>query len=755
MAINREKYIPKYVDEGLECIAQIEGLLFDIKDGVSVDDDLATLLRALHTLKGTSRMLEFKRIEELTHALESVFIAFKEQRIGLTANAVKLILAVLDLIKRGIGLVQHSKDDGIEIQEYVNQLNALAANEEFAIPKVETEILHEDVVASVGNAETALSSDKPEQSTREPNPAQTENPQSNVPGAAAKSNKDAKSESIRLPIEKIDGIIKSIASLQSLEIAAKTVSLDSAILNDIVRELSGKFKAERTWDPVLVANIRKLERISYRINSALKNYSIDAGNSIRSAYETVISLRTLPLSTILDGYSRYVYELSEELGKKTQLVIEGKENEIDKNIIDSLSEILLHMVRNAIDHGLETPEQRIAVGKSEAGKISIVCSRESGYMKIVISDDGKGIDHEKIRQKAVRDGFVTEAAAEALSKEELTNLIFQSGFSTSGKLSNVSGRGVGMDVVREGIETLKGSIIVDSVHGQGTDFTIMVPLSIAALMGFPVSSGGMKFIIPATFVDTILLAGRDEIITIIDRPEIKYNGRLIKLYYLSQVLRIKTDFATPADIVFIVIIRAYDDIAALAVDDITSMRSVILKTMPAFMETMPIFSGIVLNDDYEMVSVLHIPTVIKMAKRIKTIDLKKRNLEFEKLRKSILVVDDSRPTREIEKEILASEGYLVDTAADGAEALRAAKGKHYDLICTDINMPVMDGFTLIENIKKNEELSRIPVIVISSMANEEYQKRAAMLGAARFIVKSSFENNNLLEAVRDLIGGGI
>jgi len=735
MAIDREKYIPKYVDEGLECIAQTESLLFDIKDGISVDDDLATLMRALHTLKGTSRMLEFKRIEELTHALESVFIALKEQRIGLTANAVKLILAVLDLIKRGIGLVQHNKDDGIEIQEHVKQLNALAINEEFTVLVVETEISPKEVA-------TALSLDRPD--VQGSKPAQTE-----------KSNKDAKSESIRLPIEKIDGIIKSIASLQSLEIAAKTVSMDSAALNDIVREISVKFKANKTRDPFLVASFRKLERISYRINSALKNYSIDAGNSIRGAYDTVISLRTLPLSTILDGYPRYVYELSEELGKKAQVVIEGKENEVDKNIIESLSEILMHMVRNAIDHGLERPEQRIATGKNETGKISIACSRESGYMKIVISDDGQGIDHEKIRQKTVRDGFVTEAAAAALSKEELTNFIFQSGFSTSGKLSNVSGRGVGMDVVREGIEALKGSIIVDSVYGKGTDFTIMVPLSIAALMGFPVSSGGMRFIIPATFVDTILLAGRDEIITVVDRPEIKYNGRLIKLYYLSQVLRIKTDLDAPTDVIFVVIIRAYDDIAALVVDDIASMRSVILKTMPTFMETMPIFSGIVLNDDYEMVSVLHIPTVIKMAKRIKTIDLKKRNMEFEKLRKSILVVDDSKPTREIEKEILASEGYLVDTATDGAEALRAAKNKHYNLICTDINMPVMDGFTLIENIKKNEELSRIPVIVISSMANEEDQKRAAMLGASRYIVKNSFDNNNLLEAVKDLIGEGI
>ena len=169
-------------------------------------------------------------------------------------------------------------------------------------------------------------------------------------------------------------------------------------------------------------------------------------------------------------------------------------------------------------------------------------------------------------------------------------------------------------------------------------------------------------------------------------------------------------------------------------------------------ENMPVFSGIVLNEDYELVSVLHVPTIMKMAKRIKTIDIKTRNIEFESLRKSILVVDDSRPTREIESEILSSEGYMVDTAVDGAQAFKAARGKHYDLICTDLNMPVMDGFMLIENLRKNEELSGIPVIVISSIANEKEQERALALGASKYIVKNSFNNNNLLEAVNDLIG---
>jgi len=208
MAINKEKYIGKYIDEGLEIIALVEGLVFDIKDGISVDDDLATLMRALHTLKGTSRMLEFKRIEELTHALESVFTAIKEQRIGLTANAVKLILATLDLVKQGLGLVQHTKDDTIEIQEYVKKLNALAANEEYTLP--ETPTPKTDVPAGVVTPKTVEDTVAPDKHTgnaQSPQPVPAEN-SPDVSAPAGKPNKDAKSESIRLSIEKIDGIIK-------------------------------------------------------------------------------------------------------------------------------------------------------------------------------------------------------------------------------------------------------------------------------------------------------------------------------------------------------------------------------------------------------------------------------------------------------------------------------------------------------------------------------------------------------------------
>jgi chemotaxis protein histidine kinase CheA/ActR/RegA family two-component response regulator len=746
MAIDKSKYISKYIDEGIENTALVEGLIFDIKDGVSVEDDLATLLRALHTLKGTSRMLEFKRIEALSHSLESVFVAVREQRIGLSENALKLSLASIDLLRSGFRTIQQTQNDDIDIQEYLKNLSSLAANEDFTMPPRD-ELKQEQPVPVKISEESVKEDNQPKTESAGQSETLKKTP------APEKPHKDVKSDTIRLSLEKIDTIIKSIASLQYLEITAKAISNDTAVLLTMQRELAKIFKENKKNDPAfLAANFRKIERMNERIYTSLKNYAIDAGNNIRAAYDSVISLRTLPLSTIFDAYPRYVYQLSDELGKKVQLIIEGKENEIDKNIIESLSEVFMHMVRNAIDHGIETPAERIAAGKNENGKLSIVCSRESGNMKIIISDDGRGIDLEKIRQKAAREGFVSEAAASSLTKEELTNFIFHSGFSTAGKINNVSGRGVGMDVVRDSVEALKGSIVVDSVYGKGTVFTIIVPLSIAALMGFQITCSGMKFIIPASFVDNIHLVNREEIVTVVDRPEIKYSGRLIKLFYLSQILKIKEDSLSKADSVFVVIIRSYDETAALAIDNISSMKSVILKTMPSFLENMSVFSGIVLNEDYEMVSVLHIPTIIKMAKRIKSIDMKKRNVEFEKLRKAILIVDDSRPTREIESEILSSEGYLVDTAPDGAEALRVLKSKHYDLICTDLNMPVMDGFMLTENIRNNEEFSQIPVIVISSRDSQEDQKRAAMLGASRYIVKNSFNNHNLLEAVNELIG---
>jgi chemotaxis protein histidine kinase CheA len=762
MAIDRNKYIGKFVDEGLENIQAVETLLIEIQDGLSAEEDIAVLFRALHTLKGAARMLEFKRIESLSHALESVFTAFKEQRIGLSGRGVKLLMASLALLRAGLGKIRETKDDGIDVAPYEKELAAMAANEDFAV--IETELAEAKFAEFGAEREGAASARAEEASAADETGGESGDAGQVFPGADPPDGKEkkkeslrreaAKAESIRVPLEKIDAIIKKTASHRSLEIAAKSVAAEISAINGLIKDYSALLKSEKNNNRLLVKEFRKIERLQGRITQRAKNFAVDAAMHTQEVYDSVISLRMLPVSAVLDAYPRYVYDLSTELDKKIRLTVEGKENEIDKNIIEALQDVFLHLIRNAVDHGIERSEERKAAEKDETGHIAIRCTRESGSMKIVVSDDGRGIDHEQIRKTAVETGYVSKSAAASLTKEDLVGFIFQSGFTTTDRANAVSGRGVGMDVVRNTIERLKGSIIVDTAKGEGTAFTIIVPLSIAALMGFPCSAGGMKFIIPANFVDTILLVNTQDIITIVDRPEIKYQDRIIRLYYLEQALGIKN--AAPREdgsSIFVIIVHAYDDSIALAVDGVDSMKSVILKPVPSFMESMTVFSGIVLSEDYEMVSVLNMPEVIKMAKQIKGIDFKKRDFEYRKLRKAVLVVDDSLPTREIESEILRAEGYKVDTAADGDEALKAAKNNSYDLICTDLNMPRMDGFMLTENIKKNETLSSIPIVVISSQESEENRRRAAKLGASRFIVKTSFSNHNLLTAVRELIGG--
>ncbi|MCL2479145.1 MAG: ATP-binding protein, partial [Treponema sp.] len=482
MAIDKSKYIGKFADEGLENISIVETLLFEIREGNSTQDDIVTLMRALHTLKGSARMLEFKNIEALSHDMETVFSALKEERISLNDRAVRLLLGGLEELKSGIGQIKTGGNDDIRAAVFQKELSALSANEDYSVPGV--------TLTAPAETEAAPSpqSGHPVPASRSPLPT------SPSPGAnaapAAKRNKleEAKSESIRISIERINDIIYSMAALQSLEITARNIARDTEAINEAFRQFTKGTAAGQSWNASALQNFRSMELMTGRLGSLVKNYALDVGNHIRSAYDSVISLRMLPLSTVLDAYPRYVFTMASELGKKIQVRIEGSENEIDKNLIESLSEVFLHMIRNSIDHGIEAPDKRRAAGKNETGLLVIRCVRESGNMTVTITDDGKGIDTEGIRKKIVDKGLSSKEAAATLDEDELINFIFQSGFSTAEKISNVSGRGVGMDAVKSNIERMRGSIAIKTKFGEGTVFTISVPLSMAALMGFPISS---------------------------------------------------------------------------------------------------------------------------------------------------------------------------------------------------------------------------------------------------------------------------
>ena len=372
MAIDRAKYFGRFAEEGLENISTVETLLFEIKDGSSIKDDLVTLMRALHTLKGSARMLEFKEIEALVHSLETVFSALKEERIHFNDKALRLLLSGLDEVKKGIlaiksGQIKSGEKEDIRTGVFIKELEALSANEDFNVPEPD----------SRHKAQEDSRHKQKKESRRKP----AEKSGYAAPAAADDAKRDrleeAKAESIRISIDRINEIIHSMAALQSLEIAARNIARDMEAINAASRQLSKLARTELPWTSALLQEFRSIESMNAKLGSLVKNYALDVGNHIRGAYDSVISLRMLPLSTALDAYPRYVFTIASELGKQVQIKIEGAENEIDKNLIESLSEVFLHMIRNSIDHGIEPAHERRAAGKNETGLLTIRCVRES------------------------------------------------------------------------------------------------------------------------------------------------------------------------------------------------------------------------------------------------------------------------------------------------------------------------------------------------------------------------------------------
>ncbi|MDR2906203.1 MAG: response regulator [Helicobacteraceae bacterium] len=758
MALNKEKYVAKFVAESRENITAAENGLMIVVSDPAAADELDRVLRYLHTLKGSARMLNLKRVESLAHKIESAFVSVRERRAKLSERATQLILLGIDALKDMLNALAEGAEESAEPSEIERELINFAEGAEFKVPKSEKEgkktfdHAKSQSKKTSNNEKHSEKAEKTEKSAeKKPSRDQGYN-QSRAEKKESKARSYVRKEtdSVRVDVAKIDEIIKSLSTIQNRENEAQNLGKR---LNQIAAEfdlLYEKLKLaavdERLLDDLVLfgRNIRK---------SAFESrcHSLNLAANLKTSYDGAIALRMLPLSTILDAYPRVVYDIATQLGKRVRLTIEGAENEIDKNTIEAMQDALLHIIRNTVDHGIESPAEREAAGKEPEGKIQVSCRREGGNMKISIKDDGRGIDYEGIRRKVVALELKTEEDAANLSEAELINFIFQSGFSTSSEVSQISGRGVGLDAARIGVERVKGAITTKSEIGRGSEFIVVAPLSIAALMGFGAHTDRHNFVIPANFVENIFILTPEKIVTIADCPYIEYQNKMIRLHYLHNVLKIRRDKAANA-VNFAVITRVYDDLFAIAIDDVKALSEHIVKPMPKIMERLALFNGAVVSEDYGFALVLNIPSLVKMARRAKSIDLKAKRVDQNSLLKRVLVADDSASTREIVKDILEGEGYAVDTANDGAQALAKIKERRYDLVCTDINMPNMDGFELTRNIRKSPALRDLAVIMISVKSSKEDMERARLIGVDRYIIKHSFQNRNLIRAARELIG---
>lgn len=468
--------------------------------------------------------------------------------------------------------------------------------------------------------------------------------------------------------------------------------------------------------------------------------------------QMVKDIRVLPLATVFHLFGRMVRDIAQEKGKKIELKIIGSETCTDKKIIEEIKAPLIHIIRNAIDHGIETPEERIELGKNPEGEI-ILSARQFGSKVIIeIEDNGRGINIEKIKEKAVQKGYLTQEEINSMSDEQITNIIFSPGFSTGESITNISGRGIGLDVVQTKISQLNGKVKVLSEVNKGCCVQIELPTTMSTLKAFLVKSADQTFAIPMDAINTVLRKRTDEIILNKGKKSIIFKEKSIPLFSLAEILNLEQPHTTK-DKATILILENESKIIALSVDKLMGDQEILHKKLSAPLYKLKNISGVTTLISGEICFILNIIDLLNAVTPSK-IQINSSTSQKLLLNSSykILLVDDSITTRTLEKNILTKAGYTVEAVQNPLEAFEIMKLIRFDLIITDIEMPEMDGFEFLEKLKTDEMFSDIPVIVVSSLMTEENKKRSAELGAEKYIVKNDFNQDEFQDTISKILG---
>lgn len=688
-----------YCDEVTELLDTSRKDIMTLKTAPNDAATLSRLLRNLHTIKGNSRMLGFSTIERLSHAVEDIYKSVKDGQIKNSDRLVKLVFAVADKIGDCVSQIIKKGTDEQDIEQYLQYCDKLAAGELIDIDAFIAEIIK-------GAGEGSLEDDENDEESGK-----------NV----------SEIQSIRVKLSRVNEIIASFDTM-------------------ITREFRLKHQLDE---------LRKYEEEtgSHELSKLRKQFESDIfalETSINSVQEQVFDLRMLPISIVLRPFENTIAIESMNLGKNVKCDIPPTDIAIDKVILEELGDILMHLVRNALDHGIEMPEERKAAGKSEQGTIRISCVRETKHIELRISDDGRGLDYDKIRAKALKLYPERTDEIKNMSERELSQFLFQSGFSTKETVSALSGRGVGLDVVWTNVEKIKGRIKIESTAGKGTSFILHFPLSLSTLQGLFVYSNKDKYLMPSQHIVDIIYRKKSEYITLQNQSYIKLEGQLIPCFSLSSLFSDQKGFvASEAD--SILIAEYMEQRIGIIVDQVQQYVSLVVKQLPSAFKNFTILQGIVFDEHYDIVPILHVPDILKKFKALRGYDIKKYEAATKKRVVRILVVDDSDTTRQIEKSILEGAGFAVDTAVDGIDGLEKAKGKQFDLVLTDKDMPRMTGLVLLDNLRRMEQYKQVPVIAVSADQSPEVVSEFQRLGVSSIIAKSDFRRGALVDAVNALV----
>lgn len=768
-----------------------EAIVAAERQGVT-GESLTVCMRAAHSLKGAARVIGLDPVVRLAHAMEETFEAARDGRIALTAADADRLLAAVDLVRR-ISRIEESALDGT--------LEAEAATIDDLV----------DALTAVGQGRALAAAPDPGPAAPEPRApspgARPESEPSPVPGTAAApvldpsvapappagpgpgldsahpAASDASTVAIEPPAQpaavpspseptRSVGAIKvtpeAIGRLMALsaEVAVELRQLERHVetLSGVGRSLAALTASLRPAPgeapPAGFAQLDVLSRQLSEVRADLEQLAADSRRAADDLHHDVLATRLRPFGDITAGLPRLVRDLARQLGKEVRLVLRGTETAVDRDILAALDAPLGHLVRNALDHAIETPEEREVALKDAEGRLVISAAHRGGALVIRVEDDGRGIDAERVRARAVERRLVEPGMAASLTGEEVLEFLFLPGFSTAGQVTDVSGRGVGLDVVQAMVHASGGSVRVTTVPGEGTTFSLHLPVTRSVLRCLLVVVGGEPFGLPLSHVDRLVRVRPEDLLTVEGRACVRVDEETVGIVPAAGVLGLPEGDDTDP-LIDVVILSDRGRRHGLEVEAFLGERDLVVRPLDPRLGTVPdVLAASLLEDGTPIV-------ILDPDDLVRSID---EELSGGRLRRMarvrpvatptvrrILVVDDSLTVREVERQLLEAQGYKVETAVDGAAGWNALRLGEIDLLVTDVDMPRMNGIELTRRVRNDTRLARLPVIIVSYKDRDEDRLAGLDAGADRYLTKSSFTDDSLITAVADLLtrSGGV
>ncbi|WQZ95601.1 chemotaxis histidine kinase/response regulator CheAY2 [Helicobacter pylori] len=778
-----QEIMEDFLIEAFEMNEQLDQDLVELEHNPEDLDLLNRIFRVAHTIKGSSSFLNLNILTHLTHNMEDVLNRARKGEIKITPDIMDVVLRSIDLMKTLLVTIRDTGSDTNngkenEIEEAVKQLQAITSqNLEGAKETSGTKETQKEEAKEEAKGE--IKENKAKAPTAE-NPA-SDNPLADEPDLdyANMSAEEVEAEIERL-LNKRQEADKERRAQKKQEAKQEVTPTKEAPKTETPKAPKTETKAKAKADTeenkapsigveqTVRVDVRRLDHLMNLIGELVlgKNRLIRIYSDVEERYDgekfleelnqvvssisavttdlqlAVMKTRMQPVGKVFNKFPRMVRDLSRELGKSIELIIEGEETELDKSIVEEIGDPLIHIIRNSCDHGIEPLEERRRLNKPETGKVQLSAYNEGNHIVIKISDDGKGLDPVMLKEKAIEKGVISERDAEGMSDREAFNLIFKPGFSTAKVVSNVSGRGVGMDVVKTNIEKLNGIIEIDSEVGVGTTQKLKIPLTLAIIQALLVGVQEEYYAIPLSSVLETVRISQDEIYTVDGKSVLRLRDEVLSLVRLSDIFKVDAILESNSD-VYVVIIGLADQKIGVIVDYLIGQEEVVIKSLGYYLKNTKGIAGATVRGDGKITLIVDVGAMMDMAKSIKVnITTLMNESENTKSKNSpsdyiVLAIDDSSTDRAIIRKCLKPLGITLLEATNGLEGLEMLKNgdKIPDAILVDIEMPKMDGYTFASEVRKYNKFKNLPLIAVTSRVTKTDRMRGVESGMTEYITK--------------------